>query len=47
MNYMMAIIRRIIMREVNTSLFSMQRGEYMEIRARPKGLIFMEKNKKE
>lgn len=34
------------MREVNTS-FSMQGGEYMEIRARPKGLIFMKKIKKE
>ena len=30
-----------MVREVNASLFSMQRGEYMEIRARPKGLIFI------
>lgn len=25
----------------------MQKGEYMEIRARPKGLIFLQENKKE
>lgn len=35
-------------REVNASLFLYQnRGDYMEIRARPRGLIFVRKIKKE